>query len=89
MKYTRDDIEDIETGRREREFDAFLSIFCKRYGVKEDDIPKLIEHAKWSGEHRNSIHRVSWSAALGALGVFVTGLLLMIWEGVKHTVGRQ
>ena len=89
MKYMKEDMDDIESGRREREFDAFLSIFCKRYQVEPNDIPKLIEHAKWAGEHRSGINRISWSAALGALGVFVTGLLLMVWEGIKHTVGRQ
>lgn len=83
------DEEDLELGRREREFDAFLSIFCKRYGVDPDEISKLIEHVRWSGEHRSGINRISWSAALGALGVFITGLMLMIWEGIKHSVGKQ
>jgi hypothetical protein len=84
----RTDAEDLEQGRRERQFDAMVDIFCKRYGVKPDEIPDLLEKVRWSGMHRRDINRISWSAALGALGVFITGLMLFIWEGVKHTMQR-
>lgn len=80
------DEHDLETGRRERQFDAMIQIFCTRYGVAKDEIPELIEKAKWSGEHRDSIHKLSWSATMGAVGVVVTGLLLLIWEGVKFSL---
>jgi hypothetical protein len=79
---------DLEQGRRERQFDAMIDVFCKRYGVKEDEIPQILENARWSGQHRHGINRVSWSAALGALGVFVTGLMMLIWEGVKVSMHR-
>jgi hypothetical protein len=82
------DEQDLEQGRRERQFDAMIDIFCKRYGVKEDEIPELLEKARWSGEHRHSLNRISWSATLGALGVFVTGLMMVLWEGIKHTLSK-
>ena len=77
---------DLEAGRRERQFDAMVQLFCKRYGVEEDEIPTLIEKIRWSGEHRSALNKLHWSAALGVLGAVVTGLLLMIWEGIKATV---
>ena len=80
------DEQDLEAGRRERQFDAMVQLFCKRYGVEEDEIPTLIEKIRWSGEHRSALNKLHWSAALGVLGAVVTGLLLMIWEGVKHTL---
>ena len=82
------DEQDLEQGRRERQFDAMIEIFCKRYGVKEDEIPQILENARWSGRHRGGINRISWSASLGALGVFVTGLMMLLWEGIKHTMQK-
>lgn len=80
------DESDLEQGRRDRQFDAMVQIFCMRYRVKEDELPELIEKAKWAGRHRDSINKLSWSATLGVLGAIVTGLLLMLWEGIKHTL---
>lgn len=80
------DVEDLEAGRRERQFDAMVQLFCKRYGVNEDEIPKLIEATRWATRHRSGIAKLHWSAALGVLGAVVTGLLLMLWEGIKHTI---
>ena len=82
------DADDLEQGRRERQFDAMIDIFCKRYGVKEDEIPQMLENARWSGEHRNGLNRISLSATMGALGVFVTGLMMLLWEGIKHTLSK-
>ena len=50
MNQTTDEA-DLEAGRRERQFDAMVQLFCKRYGVDEDEIPDLIEKARWAGEH--------------------------------------
>ena len=83
------DEQDREAGRRERQFDAMVQIFCKRYGVDSDEIPHLIETVRWSSQHRTGIIRIHWSAALGVLGAVVTGLLLMLWEGIKHTVNQS
>lgn len=80
------DVEDLEAGRRERQFDAMVQLFCKRYGVNEDEIPHLVETVRWSSQHRSGIAKLHWSAALGVLGAVVTGLLLMLWEGIKHTI---
>ena len=88
MNETTDDA-DLEAGRRERNFDAMIQLFCKRYGVTEDEIPELIEKARWSGEHRHSIDRLSWSAALGVVGAIATGLALVVWEGIKHSLGNH
>lgn len=77
---------DLEIGRRERQFDAMVQLFCKRYGVQEDEIPKLIEATRWATRHRSGIAKLHWSAALGVLGAVTTGLLLMLWEGIKHTL---
>jgi len=77
---------DLEIGRRERQFDAMVQLFCKRYGVQEDEIPKLIEATRWAARHRSDIAKLHWSAALGVLGAVTTGLLLMLWEGIKHTL---
>ena len=85
MNQTTDEA-DLEAWRRERQFDAMVQLFCKRYGVDEDEIPDLIEKARWAGEHRFALNKLHWSAALGVLGAITTGLLLMLWEGIKHTL---
>lgn len=86
MNQDLEDAQDLETGRRERQFDAMVQLFCKRYGVNEDEIPNLIETARWARQHRSGISKLHWSAALGVLGAVTTGLLLMLWEGIKHTL---
>ena len=82
------DEQDLEQGRRERQFDAMIDIFCKRYGVKEDEIPTLLENARWAAQHRSGISRISWHVTLGALGSFVIGLLMLTWEGIKHAMTK-
>lgn len=86
MNQDLDDAQALETGRRERQFDAMVQLFCKRYGVDEDEIPDLIEKARWAGEHKSALNKLHWSVALGVLGAITTGLLLMLWEGIKHTL---
>ena len=77
---------DEEIGRHEREFDALLEVFCKRYQVSKEEIPKLIERARWAGVHRDGINRVSWYALLGAVVAIITGFMMMVGEGLKHYV---
>jgi hypothetical protein len=80
------DEQDLEAGRCERQFNATVQLFCKRYGVAEDEIPNLVETIRWSHQRRAGIAKLHWSAAMGVLGAVVTGLVLMIWEGIKHTL---
>ena len=82
------DAEDLEHGRRERQFDALVEIFCARYGVKKDEIPELLENARWAAEHRSDIGRIGWHAALGAIGSVVVGILVLMWTGLLHALGK-
>jgi hypothetical protein len=82
------DADDLEHGRRDRQFDAMVEIFCTRYGVKKDEIPQILENARWAAQHRSNLSRISWHITLGALGSFVIGLLMLTWEGIKLTITK-
>ena len=82
------DAEDLEHGRRERQFDVMVEIFCLRYGVKKDEIPELLDNARWAAEHRSDISRIGWHATLGAVGSLVLGVLILMWTGLLHTLGK-
>ena len=74
--------------KAEAQVEAFMEIMAKRYGLKEDEIPEIIDNLKWLSSHRNGISRISWTAGLGIIGLGASGLALAMWEGVKHFLGK-
>jgi len=72
----------------EAQVESFIEIMAKRYGIKEEELPALVDDIRWIASHRRSIDRMAWSAVLGVIGLAVSGAGLMLWEGIKHTVTR-
>ena len=68
----------------ERQVEAFLRIMSTRYGLKEDEIPELLDNMKWVVKHRKHIDNSGTYALFILLGLVVTGLVTAMWEGIKH-----
>ncbi len=83
-KEQRDDAE--RRVEAELQIEAFLSILEKRFGLKSEDVPAILDDLRWVREHRNGINRVSWSVALGILAIAISGVAAAVWEGIKHTL---
>lgn len=72
----------------EQQVEAFIDIMATRYGIKQEDIPGIIDDLRWVADHRRSINRVAWSAILGVVALVVSGAWMMLWEGVKQTIAK-
>lgn len=70
----------------ELQVEAFLDMLQRRYGLKPEDIPAILDDMRWVREHRHGINRVSWSVALGILAIAISGVAAAVWEGLKHTL---
>ena len=74
--------------KAEAQVESFIEVLARRYGLKEDEIPEIIDNLKWLSNHRRGISRISWSAGLGVIGLGASGLALALWEGIRHFVGK-
>ncbi len=83
-KQEKDDAE--RRGEAELQVEAFLEMLQRRYGLKPEDVPAILDDMRWVREHRHGINRVSWSVALGILAIAISGVAAAVWEGVKHTL---
>lgn len=70
----------------ELQVEAFLDMLQRRYGLKSEDVPAILDDLRWVREHRHGINRVSWSVALGILAIAISGVAAAVWEGLKHTL---
>lgn len=75
------DIEDRV--KAEEQVEAFIKILSTRYGIRENEIPEIIDTARWAVRHRAGLSRITWHASLGVVGLAVMGLMAVLWEGVK------
>ena len=84
---TKQEKEDAERRvEAERQVEAFLDMLQRRYGLKSEDVPAILDDLRWVREHRHGINRVSWSVALGILAIAISGVAAAVWEGLKHTL---
>jgi hypothetical protein len=72
----------------ELQVEAFITLLQKRYGLKPEAIPEILDDMRWLREHRNGINRVSWSVALGILAIALSGVMHALWEGIKASAGK-
>jgi hypothetical protein len=84
---TKQEKEDAERRvEAELQVEAFLDMLQRRYGLKSEDVPAILDDLRWVREHRHGINRVSWSVALGILAIAISGVAAAVWEGLKHTL---
>lgn len=68
--------------------EAFLDLLQKRYGLKPEDVPIILDDMRWLRQHRVGANRITWSVALGLVALAVTGVAKAFWEGFKHSIGH-
>ena len=74
--------------KAEAQVEAFIEVLSKRFGIKEDEIPELVQTIRWSADHRRGINRMGWAALLGLLSLVISGAALTFWEGLKHMLEK-
>ncbi len=83
-----DERERVRWSTAEQQVDAFISVLATRYGIKEDDLPEMLDGVKWALKHRKMLESIQDKAWLTLMGLGLTGLAVATWEGVKALVGR-
>lgn len=72
--------------KAEEQVEVFIRILSTRYGLKENEIPEILDNLRWISRHRAGISRITWHASLSLVGLAIIGLGAAIWEGIKHFV---
>ena len=70
--------------KAEEQVEVFIQLLTNRWGIKENEIPEIIDTIRWTVKHRAGISRITWHASLGVIGMAVMGLMALMWEGLKH-----
>ena len=68
----------------EEQVEVFLTLLYKRYGVKEDEIPEIIDNIRWISRSRTGVSRITWHASLALIGLVMMGLFTLVKEGFIH-----
>lgn len=70
----------------EAHVEAFIEILQRRYGLKPEDIPVILDDMRWLRQHRVGASRITWSVALGIVAISVSGVVQAFWEGLKKAM---
>lgn len=82
-----DERRDVEKRvQAELQVEAFMSLIQKRYDLKSEDIPEILDDLRWLRKHRAGLNRITWSVALGILAMAVAGMFSAMIEGFKHYI---
>lgn len=68
--------------------EAFIEILSSKYGINEEEIPKLINAVKWAAEHKVTIDKLSMATLVAIITTFVGGVVITIWESIKTYIGK-
>jgi hypothetical protein len=65
---------------------AVVDLLARRYGIREDEIPDLLESARWVREHRALLRKIQTAGMLTTLSLIVTALAAALWEGIRSMI---
>lgn len=65
--------------------DYFVEVLSKRYGVTPQEVLNAV---RWVNEHQKYTEKLKYSALLSLIGITVSALLFVLWEGIKHAVAQ-
>lgn len=75
-----------EKARVTLQVDHFIDILSRRYGIEPQEV---IDTVKWVRDRKELSSRFQVGAVLSLMGVLLGGLVLAMWEGVKHYVSER
>lgn len=73
----------------EKHVEVFIEILQKRYGITEEEIPKLLDGIRWANKHKTNIEGISMKALYTITIMIVTGVGIVLWEGFKQLLGKH
>ena len=68
---------------------AVVDLLARRYGIREDEIPDLLESVRWVREHRALIKKMQTAGMLTTLSLIVTAMSAALWEGIRAMLRGQ
>jgi hypothetical protein len=83
-----DDLPDEAKFRIAAEVEYFISVLLRRYGLRETDIPEIMESLRWLREHRVFMQRVQQGSTMSVLALLVAAMGTTLWAGVKSLVSK-
>ena len=81
-----DQLSDEEKMKISAEVDYFVGTILSRYGLKEADIPEVMDSLRWLKEHRQFMQRVQQGSTMSLLAMLVAALGTTVWAGVKALI---
>ena len=83
------DLDDETRKAAEHQVDAFIKVLAIRYGLKEEEMPEILDNLRWVSKKRQAIERVSLYTMLTIISIVVAAALSTLWEGLKRKVGGE
>jgi len=68
------------------EVEYFTTILLRRYGLKETDIPEVMDSLRWLKEHRQFMQRVQQGSTMSILAMLIAAMATTLWAGIKSLV---
>lgn len=78
-----DRLPEDERLRLARDADVLLALLLKQHGVRQDEVPELLEAVRWVREHRAFLSKIQTGGMLTAMSLLVTALGAAVWEGIR------
>lgn len=85
MDHEQEERRDLEKRMQaELQVEAFIELLARRYNLKSEDIPRIVEDWRWLHERRAAFVRLQWSIALGILAIALSGVWSALLTGIKQ-----
>lgn len=62
---------------------AVIDVLARRYGIREEEVPDLLDAVRWVREHRALLRKIQTAGMLTTLSLIVTALAAALWEGIR------
>ncbi len=76
-------LSDEEKLRVAAQVDHFMTVLLNRYGLQQQDVPKILDSLRWLQEHKAFIERIKSGGALSLVSILIMALASAVWQGVK------
>lgn len=67
--------------------EAFISLLSRRYGLREEDVPDMIDGLRRFRDQKRIYDRVKAGGLISLIGLSATAAASAIWQGIKMMPG--
>lgn len=84
-----DHMSEEERAKVAAQVDYFVSVMMRRYGMTEEDVPKVLDSLRWLREHRAFMQRIQTGGTLSLIALLVSALAAAVWEGMRSLLAGE